>query len=195
MSLKKKMQDLKREAILEEAARLFNNDGYEHMKIADLAKNVGVSVGSIYTMFGSKENLFNNYILHQIDHFSEIIRQEIETVDDPLERMRILLRIKFTAMTQNRKALEISFLHDPTFFYNHLGADESGDPMCVLYDLITTEIMAPLLGDSTRMTPLEMVLLLDGLTIGVIKYWMLTDGDLVAKVDETIARFMRLIEG
>lgn len=41
------MQEIKRDLIVEEATNLFIRDGYENMKIADLAKNAGVSIGAI----------------------------------------------------------------------------------------------------------------------------------------------------
>ena len=63
------MQEIKRDLIIEEATNLFIRDGYENMKIADLAKNAGVSIGAIYSMFGSKEALYNQYMLGQIEFY------------------------------------------------------------------------------------------------------------------------------
>jgi len=69
MSIKDKMQEVKKELLLQEASKEFEKIGYEHMKVADLAKTAQVSVGTIYALFNSKEGLYIAYIEHQIDNF------------------------------------------------------------------------------------------------------------------------------
>jgi AcrR family transcriptional regulator len=191
-SLKERLKQVKREAILNEASVLFNDVGYEQMKIADLAKNVGVSVGTVYTMFGSKENLFNNCILQEIREAAEKLEEAIQSCSDPVERLRAILAIKFTAITKNRKALEASVVHDPTFFFAHDGEEDS--PMRILQDYIAEEVMVPLLNGRSDREPLELVYLLDGLSIGMIKYWMVADGDLMERVDETVDLFLKIVK-
>jgi AcrR family transcriptional regulator len=48
----------KRERVLREAALLFAQRGYPHTDMAALAKRCGISKGSIYTYFESKEELY-----------------------------------------------------------------------------------------------------------------------------------------
>jgi AcrR family transcriptional regulator len=193
MSMKQKMRELKRELMLEEAGRLFNRDGYENMKVAELAENIGVSVGSIYTMFGSKENLYNNYIISQIEHHFGLIRQEMEKYDDPVTRLRELVKIKFSAMIKNRNALRESIVNDPTFFLN-MGDEE--DALMELFSYIAANVMTPLQEQlQCSKPPMEMLFLFDGLTIGVIKYWMITDGNLMDKTDEVVDNFLLLLKG
>ena len=48
----------KRERVLREAALLFAERGYPHTDMAALAKRCGISKGSIYTYFESKEELY-----------------------------------------------------------------------------------------------------------------------------------------
>ena len=193
MSIKQKMRELKRELILEEAGNLFNRDGYEHMKIAELAANVGVSVGSIYTMFGSKENLYNNFLISQVEYYHDVVRTEVQKHADPTARLNSLAMIKFGAMVRHRKALRESVVYDPTFFLA-LAGDSEG-PLVELFAYIAEEVMRPLgeeLGCSRD--PLEMVYLFDGLTIGMVKYWMVHGGDLLAKVDEAVTLFLALMK-
>lgn len=191
--LKERLKQVKREAILDEASRLFNDVGYEQMKIADLAKSVGVSVGTVYTMFGSKENLFNNCILQEIHDAAEKFEKALQSCSDPVERLRALLTIKFTAFTKNRKALEASVVHDPTFFFAHDGEEDS--PMRILQNYVAEEVMVPLLDGRSDRSPLELVFLLDGLSFGMIKYWMVADGDLMERVDETVELFLKIVKG
>ncbi len=191
MSLRRKMQDFKRELILEEAGRLFVQDGYENMKIADLAKNVEVAVGTIYTLFGSKENLYTNYVLAQIEHYGEVIRHEMAALDDPVAKLKKLIEIKYGAMTKNRNALRQSVLNDPTFF---MANTEEEHPLMEIFSFIAAEVMVPLSEKfGSQKDPMELAFLLEGLSIGYIKYAMISGEDLLLRVDETAENFLKLI--
>lgn len=48
----------KRERVLQEAARLFAERGFAHTDMAQLAQRCGISKGSIYTYFDSKDELY-----------------------------------------------------------------------------------------------------------------------------------------
>jgi len=50
-------KDQKIQAVLEEAEQLFASKGYENVKMEEIAKVVGISKGSVYFYFKSKENL------------------------------------------------------------------------------------------------------------------------------------------
>lgn len=187
------MQELKRELILEEAAILFIEDGFENMKIADLAKKVGVSVGTIYTLFGSKENLYQNYLNSQIEHYLEVIKQEMSQHDDPIVRLRELAKIRFGAMIKHKNAIRLSIINDPTFFINI--SDETDSPMLSIFTYIANEVMAPLADRlHSSKEPLDLTFLFDGLAIGMTKYWMIKGGDLLERVDELVDDFLILVK-
>jgi len=50
-------RDLKSQAILNTAEKLFALNGYDNVKVEEIAKQVGISKGSVYFYFKSKENL------------------------------------------------------------------------------------------------------------------------------------------
>ncbi len=52
----------KRQLILGEAKRMFAGGGYDATSMAALAEHIGISVGSLYTYFESKESLLNSII-------------------------------------------------------------------------------------------------------------------------------------
>jgi len=193
MSYKRKAQELKRELILEEATRLFIQDGYENMKISDLAKNAGVSVGTIYTMYGSKETLYNHYVMNQIEYYIELIKEELQHHSDHLEMLKVITKIHFTAIIKNKNALKESIVSDPTFFLN-IGSDED-NPLMHLYSYISETVMRPLLSEmGCKKDPLEIFFLYDGITLGMTKYWIVQGGDLMDRVDEAIETFLLIIK-
>lgn len=193
MTFKRKMQELKRDLIIEEATNLFTRDGYENMKIADLAKNAGVSIGAIYSMFGSKEALYNQYMMGQIEYYINIMEQELENLTDPLDMIKVITRLKFTAIIKNKNALKESLMNDPTFNL-HTSSDED-NPLTHAHMYISEKIMEPLAKTykSTKQ-PMELFFIFDGITFGMVKYWILTGGDLMAKIDEAIEMFLSILK-
>ena len=83
------------EAVLDELTSLFWEKGYAHTSMADLVEASGVHKSSLYSTFGSKEELFSK-ILHRyldgrMDGLSALIEQAgsgIEGIHSFLELMR-----------------------------------------------------------------------------------------------------------
>ncbi|CAI1972516.1 Uncharacterized HTH-type transcriptional regulator yvdT [Serratia ficaria] len=62
----------RRDAIVEEAALLFQEMGYERASMNELAKRVGGSKATLYGYFSSKEELFTAVVRqHVTQHLSE----------------------------------------------------------------------------------------------------------------------------
>ena len=74
--IKTKIYDLKKELLLQEASVHFEAVGFEQMKVADLAKTAGVSIGTIYALFESKDGLYLAYIEHQINLFTKELEKK-----------------------------------------------------------------------------------------------------------------------
>ncbi|WP_456452155.1 TetR/AcrR family transcriptional regulator, partial [Hydrogenimonas sp.] len=56
-TIRQKVLETKRRILLEEAARIFESEGFTALKIQEIAEKLGMSVGALYNMFGSKEGL------------------------------------------------------------------------------------------------------------------------------------------
>jgi AcrR family transcriptional regulator len=65
--LNAEIKNMKRTLILEKASEMFEIHGFEELKISALAKEVGVSVGTIYAYFDSKEGLYSAWVLTEIE--------------------------------------------------------------------------------------------------------------------------------
>jgi AcrR family transcriptional regulator len=72
-----KISDSKRKTILEAAVIEFSSKGFNAANINVIAKNAGISIGSMYQYFDSKENLF----LTAIDDGYRIIEYSLSEVD------------------------------------------------------------------------------------------------------------------
>jgi NAD(P)-dependent dehydrogenase (short-subunit alcohol dehydrogenase family)/AcrR family transcriptional regulator len=88
----KKLVEKRREQIVYAAIKLFAKKGFHKTTIRDLAVETGLSQGNIYDYVQNKED-----ILFLIHHFlsnvaSETLHQSIENIEDPLEKLRRLIR-------------------------------------------------------------------------------------------------------
>ena len=114
--LNAEIKHMKRKLILEKAADMFETHGYEEMKVSTLAKEVGVSVGTIYAYFDSKEGLYSAWVLTEIEGayalFVKLFEQDL-SFEALLEAS---IKIKFDVISQKRKSLETGVLNNPFFF-------------------------------------------------------------------------------
>ena len=114
--LNAEIKNMKRTLILEKASEIFDTHGFEELKISTLAKEVGVSVGTIYAYFESKERLYSACMLREIESaytlFVKLFEQDL-SFEALLEQS---IKIKFTVMSQKRKSIESGALNNPMFF-------------------------------------------------------------------------------
>jgi AcrR family transcriptional regulator len=80
------------QAILDAAERVFVREGYHEAKMADVAAETGVSVGTLYNYFPSKELVFASIIRRGKDQLFEALEQAAKQ-SAPLPRLREMLGV------------------------------------------------------------------------------------------------------
>ena len=192
MSIKNKMNELKKELLLEEASKVFEDIGYEKMKIADLAKTAKVSVGTIYALFNSKEGLYLSYLEHQINNFFAELEDKVLAKATPSEKIHTFIELKFSYYTQKRKAVEQSATNNPLFF-NTL-VQEHSEAFQKIYNYLEKCFMElnPKI-DKDKAT--RMAFAIKGFSDGYISLWLELDDNLMEKVDEVSKLFIDMVEG
>ena len=190
--IKAKLQDVKRTLILEEAAKGFETAGYEQLKVSDLAKRVGVSVGTIYGMFESKEGLYMAYIRAQIAAYLEELERRSEGMDDPVEQLALVFRIKFEHFARKRRAIEECAKNNPLFFSNLRQSEP--EILEAAYAKITS-IIQNVRPDLDTACAEQLAYLFSSLSDGYISYWLKHDGDLLAQLPKLRSQMVLLIKG
>jgi len=191
MSIKDKMQDLKKEFLLEEASKQFEEIGYEQMKVADLAKIAKVSVGTIYSLFSSKEGLYLAYLEHQICSFFMELEEKTFNVKSPQEKIKTFIELKFSYYTQKRKAVEQNATNNPLFF-NTLYKEHS-KPFQKIYTYLA-KCFIELNSSFDEEKAMRMAFAINGFSDGYISQWLELDNDLMDKVDEVSELFIHMLE-
>lgn len=113
--MSRKKNDDKRQLILAEAKRMFASNGYEGSSMSGLAKKLGISVGSFYTYFDSKESLMNTIIEEGWNEFAGYLEKGLEREDGPsrpaprlsLSKLAFLLRDALPALFKDLDLIAI----------------------------------------------------------------------------------------
>ena len=98
-------KEKKRERILKKSWELFKKNGYEETKIERITKEVGISKGSFYTYFKTKEDVLFS-ILEKIEIEIENSINDIDTSEEPSKVLYDLLEKRvelFLGYVQNMK--------------------------------------------------------------------------------------------
>jgi AcrR family transcriptional regulator len=93
----------KRRAILDGAAEVFFERGFERGTTKEIAERVGLSQPSIYHYVGSKEDLMGE-IARQVDRdFTTAFERGIEGVTDPKEQLQVVVASFVEVVVVNQK--------------------------------------------------------------------------------------------
>ena len=192
MNIKTKVQALKKELLLQEASHFFETVGFEEMKLSDLAKKAGVSMGTIYAHFDSKEGLYMAYIEHQIQEFLSELEERTASLDTASQKIRAFVELKFSYYMQKRKAIEKSAKNNPLFFNTLiLEHHESFEKMYRFLEECFCEIN-PLI---EREKAKRLSYAFNGFSDGYISLWLENGGDLMRYTDEVCELFTGMLDG
>lgn len=85
-------EELYREHILKAAEQIFADQGFEAAKVQDISRSAGLSMGSIYALFPSKDALFALIMQTHGQRLVELARRVVESHDDPVGALEALAR-------------------------------------------------------------------------------------------------------
>jgi TetR/AcrR family transcriptional regulator, cholesterol catabolism regulator len=102
------------ERLLEHAARIFCEKGYEGASMRDLSRACGMSLAGLYHYFSSKEELLYLIQKHSFRTIIEQARQRLAASDDPEERVRIFIESHLEYFLANKEAMKVLTHEDET---------------------------------------------------------------------------------
>jgi AcrR family transcriptional regulator len=110
--------------ILEHATEVFDEKGYEGASMRDLSRSSGVSLSGLYYYFESKEKLLYLIQKHAFTTIVERLRERLDAVSDPEQRIRIFILNHVEYFLTNRKAMKV-LSHEDDVLKNNFGAEIS----------------------------------------------------------------------
>lgn len=101
----KDLVEKRRRQIILAAIKLFSKKGFHKTTLKELADEAGLSHGNVYDYVGSKEDIF--FLIHDFLAGSamEILNRSIEDIQDPIDKLRRMVRGEFNLMDQWADAL------------------------------------------------------------------------------------------
>lgn len=98
-----------RKLIVEAAERVFAQYGFDAAKVQAIAEEAGVAVGTVYSVFGSKAELFSEVLTHRLPELLQLTSAAAIHANTPLE-----------ALTTGLRAYILYLLHHPDSLQIHL---------------------------------------------------------------------------
>ncbi len=187
--IKEKVAETKKRLILEAVSSYFEKEGFAKPTMHDIAKNLGISIGALYKLFPSKDDLFYGYIEYQILLFYNDLIKETQTTKDPKERLTTYITMKFKAFASKRKAIEDPVIGDPLFFVKM--NTKKSNPAKPVFEFLANEFEKLsktflLKGDDY----MKIAYLFNAFTMGYIEYWLNFGGELEKEAGRVFNRFM-----
>ncbi|MDP2316823.1 MAG: TetR/AcrR family transcriptional regulator [Pseudomonadota bacterium] len=107
--LRQRFREQAREELLEAALRVFQRDGVKEARIDAIAAEAGVSVGTVYNLFGDRDGLVRAVVERSRAQVFDRVRAHLgSTLDRPFEeRLRTMVQILIGQMREHWSALRV----------------------------------------------------------------------------------------
>ena len=92
----------KRAAISRAAVKVFAQRGFFNAQVADVARAAGVAAGTVYLYFRSKDEILTSIFERTMKEGISESRLALESVTDPVERLRCLARLHLRRLGRDR---------------------------------------------------------------------------------------------
>ncbi|MSQ03868.1 MAG: TetR/AcrR family transcriptional regulator [Myxococcales bacterium] len=97
----------KHDRILDAAIDVFAEKGFHHARISDIAAKAEVADGTIYLYFRNKDDVLITIFEEKMGMLIAGLKQALEGVDDPLERVRTFARYHFRQVKDHESLAEV----------------------------------------------------------------------------------------
>jgi TetR/AcrR family transcriptional regulator len=87
-------QDLSRSQLLDAAEEVFGTKGYHEATLREVAERAEFSVGSVYSFFENKDDLYLHVFLRRGDSFLDGIREVVAGRHEPLDAVRRIVEFE-----------------------------------------------------------------------------------------------------
>ncbi|MGH7815682.1 MAG: TetR/AcrR family transcriptional regulator [Candidatus Binataceae bacterium] len=101
--------------LLQAAVRVISEKGYHQTRIADIATEADVGLGTFYLHFKTKNEIFIELIGHGANELRKMLATAKAGVKDPAEKLKITIDTILDAAAEAPELFRIVFGHSPAF--------------------------------------------------------------------------------
>jgi TetR/AcrR family transcriptional regulator len=137
-------QDLSRTQLLDAAERVFGEKGFHDATLNEIAELAEYSVGSVYSFFEGKEDLFSQVFVRRGDQFMPGMRSIVEGSGSPAEKLHLLVDFQVGFFRAHRQFGRLFLRYTNIALVSDAGeldasvARNYDESMRLQHDLITT---------------------------------------------------------
>jgi TetR/AcrR family fatty acid metabolism transcriptional regulator len=99
------MKNLKKSTILNAAAKMFAEKGYQYATIAEIAKEANMSTGLVYSYFKNKLDLLLSVVLLFWQNINQQNREKLISMRDPFDKLVVVLHNIEDSLIKDKKVL------------------------------------------------------------------------------------------
>lgn len=192
--MNKKVNEFRKKLIIETAHEQFRTVGYANVQVDKLAKELGIGVGTIYSIFGSKEGLFLGWLFYVVNNAYLDIKEKFQNEKNPIKQCEIFANFKLAYYEKNKSVFKDYIKNNPFFLKDATRGKEN--PMKKIYLLVSESITKLIDGQDGLFSydSNHLAYLLDGIVDSYISYYSeKEDVDLESKTSEVIRMFLNSI--
>lgn len=118
-----------RERILAETLSIINQDGYADLSMRKLARRLGFSAKTIYNYYSNKDELYLMALIKGFQELSEEFRAAYESSENPVDKLRAVVRAYVRWGIENRHYYNIMFSMNTPKYADYVGTrmEETAD--------------------------------------------------------------------
>lgn len=110
-SRKERDRSIRRQDLMNAAERLFAERGFHNTSMEEIAKQGGYGTGTIYLYFKSKEELYHALLHDKMIAYSEELKKQIDITQSAWDKLRTIIRSKFSFFQEHQSFLRIYVTH------------------------------------------------------------------------------------
>lgn len=188
INMNQKVDEFKKNLILDTASEYFKNLGYEKTQIDKISKDLSIGVGTIYGYFKSKEGLFLAWLQFVIDKAYAEIKEHCADSVTPVAKLKMIVDYKIKYFEKNKTTIK-GYMQNNQFFLRGISRRKE-HPMARVY-----QYCADIIKELKPMDDNEAYLLAT-IFDGIINCYIensFEEDNLSLKKDEIVERFLRLV--
>lgn len=113
LSLKERQRQERERLILSAAQELLMERGYHDMSIDEIAERVGISKGTVYLHFASKEDLVLALLERGMQEFAHALDVALRGPTTPREKLRAVLELFYSGISSTHAQIARAAFQDP----------------------------------------------------------------------------------
>jgi TetR/AcrR family transcriptional regulator len=106
-SRKQRELALRQEIIFEAAEAVLAERGFHRASVDEVAKRAEVSVGTLYNLFGNKENLYTSLLVRGVEEVRETVRGRVAGATTGIDKLHAALDAIFAYFAEHQRAFRV----------------------------------------------------------------------------------------